>query len=223
MSNDYELKNCAGNNIGKQYSDTLHIVIKNSGYNIWESSNARIECHTIKSNLFFDPIEIKQDVNPNQSIELTLPFFRIKENNNSGNILISLILFYKNEPYNSETIMFKKNFNFEEEDLRKKILEEKERIKELNRKEEEEREKRIRQDIIDERNMTIEFSKKKREEEEKRKAEEEKKILEQEKERKKRENEERKRNIEEAKRKREEEERKKAKNKKKKEKEEKRK
>ena len=156
VSTEKKMQNSLQNKTGKEYKDELTIEIKNTSQNTWEEGKARFECAAIYSNLYFEPIEINQNIQPNQKISLNLLFARSPENDQTGNILTVLQFLYDNQVYNQESLLFKKTFNSEGVEIEKKLRKEMEKWA----KWEEEREKAKNKEIIKERIRVIEATKK---------------------------------------------------------------
>ena len=200
ISNETEMKNLHGNKTGKEIKDKLIVTIQNNSLNIWEEGKSHFECVIEKSNIFFEPITIDKEVQPNQTIEINLLFPRSVNNIKTGDVVTILQFLYNNEKYNQETILFKKSFNVEGIDIKEPL---KIDNKEISLKKQE-----IEKVTIDDKKNQIN-EKEKKLNEQKNKEEEEKRKLTKEEEMKQKREEERKRIIEESKRKREEKEKKK--------------
>ena len=200
VSNETEMKNLCGYKTGKEIKDKLIVTIKNNTLNKWEAGKSHFECVIEKSNIFFEPITIDKEVQPNQTIEINLLFPRSADNIKTGDVVTILQFLYNKEKYNQETILFKKSFNVEGIDIEEPL---KKGDKEISLKKREIEKVKIE----DGKKQTNENGKKinerkNKEEEEKRKLTKEEEMIQKRKE-------ERKRIIEESKRKGEEKEKKK--------------
>ena len=73
------MKNFFRNYTGKLIKDTILITIKNNGSKPWAKHKGYFNCMKEKSNLFFDNIQIPEDVYINDKKEFILSFPRIKK------------------------------------------------------------------------------------------------------------------------------------------------
>ena len=105
------MKNFFRNYTGKLIKDTILITLKNNGSNPWVKNKGYFKCREEKSNLFFENLEIREDVNVNDTKEYVLSFPRIKKNFNSGKMICTIQLVYNDQVYNEETIQFTKSFD----------------------------------------------------------------------------------------------------------------
>ena len=108
---EQKMKNYFRDLTGRLIRDTIIISIKNNGKNPWGKYKGSFKCLEEKSNIFFEPFQIPKDIYPNETKEFVLSFPRIKKNFNSGKMLCTIQLVYKDTNYNEETIQFTKSFD----------------------------------------------------------------------------------------------------------------
>ena len=138
-----KMKNYFRNRTGKLIKDTIIITIKNTGKKDWAKNQGSFKCLKEKSNQYFEPLQIPQDILVNETREFVLSFPRIKKNFNSGKMICTIQFVYNNQTYNEETIQFTKTFDITGNTVIRVRKEEEERKK----KEEEEEEKRRNEEL----------------------------------------------------------------------------
>ena len=106
-----EMKNYFRGVSGRHIKDTLIVKLKNTGSKPWGRFKGCFKCDENQSNYFFEDIQIPEDIYPKSSIEIVLNFPRIEKNANKGNCFSSIQLVYKDQPYISRIIKFKKNYD----------------------------------------------------------------------------------------------------------------
>ena len=109
--NEEEMKNYFKGVSGRHIKDTLIVTLRNTGTKPWGRYNGYFKCIENQSNYFFENIQIPEDIYPRNSIEFVLNFPRIEKNNNKGNCFSSIQLVYKDQPYSSKLIRFRKNYD----------------------------------------------------------------------------------------------------------------
>ena len=106
-----KMKNFFRGATGRLIKDTIIITIKNNGSKPWAKWKGYFRCLPEKSNIYFDTFQITEDVYPNGVFECVLNYPRIKKNFNSGKMISTIQLVYKDEVYNDDTIQFTKSFD----------------------------------------------------------------------------------------------------------------
>ena len=124
---------------GRHIKDTLIVTLRNSGTRPWGRFQGYFKCEENQSNYYFETTQISEDIYPGNSIELVLNFPRIEKNNNKGKCFSSIQLFYKDQPYTSKVIRFRKDYDlFGNESVEEKEEEKEEEIEEEIEEEKEE-------------------------------------------------------------------------------------
>ena len=96
---------------GRHIKDTLIITLRNTGTKPWGKYKGYFKCVEEKSNYFFETIQIPEDIYPSNSLELVLNYPRIEKNNHQGDCFSTIQLVYKDQPYNSQVIRFRKDYD----------------------------------------------------------------------------------------------------------------
>ena len=152
MSYNFEVVNCeeAMKNYfkgvsGRHIKDTLLVTLRNSGTKPWGRYQGYFKCEENISNYYFENTQISEDIYPGKSIELVLNFPRIEKNSNKGKCFSYIQLVYKDQPYHSDVIRFRKDYDLfgnESVEEKEEVEKEEEEIEIEKEKEEEKKEEK---------------------------------------------------------------------------------
>ena len=124
MSYDFDVRDCEDRMknyfrgvSGRNIKDTLFLTIRNTGVKPWGKFSGSFKCVEEQSNYFFEAVQIPQDVYPGNSLELVLNFPRIEKNSNKGNVYSSIQLVYKEQPYTTKLLRFRKDYDLVGNDI----------------------------------------------------------------------------------------------------------
>jgi hypothetical protein len=106
-----KMKNYFRGATGRLIKDTIIIRIKNNEDKPWPRWKGYFKCIPEKSNIYFENVLIPEDIYPNEEFECVLNYPRIEKNFNSGRMISTIQLVYKEEAYNDDTIQFTKSFD----------------------------------------------------------------------------------------------------------------